>query len=60
MNVFVNKKTEDEYLLVAIALDATNKREGARVVVYYPIHKPEKLFVRDEDEFREKFRVKHT
>ncbi len=55
MQTFINKKTLREYEVLYIARDATNSRSGARVVVYRPSSEPEQVYVRDEEEFREKF-----
>ena len=55
MQTFINKKTLREYEVLYIALDATNTRNGARVVVYRPSSEPKQIYVRDESEFREKF-----
>lgn len=54
--LWVNRKTGGHYRVVAIALEATNAREGASVVVYRPegAHDPQR-FVRDRDEFLAKF-----
>jgi hypothetical protein len=53
--LFRNKKTGNLYVIEAIAIDATNERDGNQVVVYHPVGNRNDVFVRDEAEFKEKF-----
>jgi hypothetical protein len=55
VQTFINKKTLQEYEVLYIAKDATNSRSGVRVVMYRPLNEPNNVYVRDEEEFREKF-----
>ena len=50
-----NIKTGNTYTVLEIAIDATNDRKGQRVVIYYPDNYLNIIFVREENEFREKF-----
>lgn len=52
--MFRNIKTKDFYMVFYAAIDATNARDGAAVVVYRKLGS-DQMFVRDLDEFREKF-----
>lgn len=53
---WVNRKTGGHYRVVALALDATNARNGSCVVVYRTEgERDHQRFVRDRDEFLAKF-----
>jgi hypothetical protein len=59
-SVWQNRKTSGLYRVVNVAMEATNAREGARVVIYRPgsvtgVDDGPALFVRDETEFLAKF-----
>ena len=54
--IFQNVKTGNLYQIRHFAIDATNSRDGESVVVYYAVNDPEKIFVRNEEEFFKKFR----
>ena len=51
-----NIKTGSLYQIWHFATDTTNSRDGESVVVYYAVNNPEKIFVRNEEEFFKKFR----
>lgn len=53
--LFRNKKTQQYYKVESIAIDATNARDGSTVVVYRRSSTYSPIFVRDMDEFKEKF-----
>lgn len=53
--LFRNKKTQQYYKVKAIAVDATNSRNGNSVIVYIRDGTYSPVFVRDMDEFKEKF-----
>jgi len=50
-----NKKTEKNYVVLACGIDCTNSRDGMPVAVYSPEDNPHMIFVRDLEEFKEKF-----
>lgn len=53
---YKNKKTGQIYILLREIVDATNSREGKTVVLYIePVQ--HRMYVRDTDEFLEKFEV---
>ena len=54
--IFQNIKTGNLYQIRHFATDTTNSRDGESVVVYYAVKDPEKIFVRNEEEFFKKFR----
>jgi len=51
--IWLNNKTKKKYMVTGIRLDATNGREGQLIVNY---EDGEKEFVRDLDEFTDKFK----
>ncbi len=51
--IWQNLKTNKFYKIYNKAIDATNERDGTRVIVYYS--QRGELFVREEKEFRQKF-----
>ena len=53
--LFVHKKTEKLYRLIAFGTDATNVRDGVQVVVYCPVNDKNRIFVREQFEFYKKF-----
>ena len=54
--VWKNNKTNGLYVVSGIAFDATNNREGMPIAVYTPIGDSIDLFVRDFEEFKDKFK----
>lgn len=52
-----NKKTGKIYRFLAAGIDATNERDGTPVVVYCPDDNWHVVYVRDEEEFYEKFEI---
>ena len=54
--LYRNKKTGDTYRHLAHAIDATNQRHGAPLVVYCPDDNEHSIFVRDAAEFERKFK----
>lgn len=54
--VWKNNKTSGLYVITGIAFDATNSREGTPMPVYKPIGDSIDLFVRDFEEFKDKFK----
>jgi len=60
MRLFRNKKNGSLYELVCEAYDATNTRVGTLVVIY-KLHDmlPSQTFVREKEEFYEKFEAVH-
>lgn len=52
---FRHKKTGKFYALLAHGVDATNQRDGTPVVVYSPEDDPHAIYVREREEFYEKF-----
>jgi len=50
-----NKKTQEIYKKLAVAIDTTNARDGVAVVVYCPEHDENTVFVREANEFDIKF-----
>ena len=60
MSLYKNKKTGKKYILVSVAIDATNSRDGNKVAVYIPCYgTTEPTYVRDLAEFLEKFEPLH-
>lgn len=55
MMLWRNNKNQNIYKVIYHALDCTNSRDGAKVIVYSPIDKQDQVFVRDEAEFKVKF-----
>ena len=52
---YINKKNKRLYYVQKICKDATNSREGNIVVVYYDVENENPWYVRDLEEFKEKF-----
>ena len=52
---FRHKKTGKFYALLAHGCDCTNSRAGTPVVVYSPEEDPHAIYVREREEFYEKF-----
>lgn len=48
-------KTGRIYMYLATALDATNARDGNQVAVYSPEDDPHMIYVRDMEEFGQRF-----
>ncbi len=53
--LFRNNKNGNLYRMVDVATDCTNSRADTLVVIYSPVDTPDKLYVREEKEFTEKF-----
>lgn len=52
---YKNKKTGKFYAMLAAGVDCTNSRDGLMVVVYSPEDDQHMIFVRERNEFYEKF-----
>jgi len=50
-----NKKNGNIYEILEEAIDCTNVRDGVKVFIYQPIDKKESYFVREQEEFFQKF-----
>lgn len=57
-STWINKKNEREYEVIKEAIDCTNERDGLIVVVYICKEVEGKLFVREKEEFLNKFSPK--
>ena len=57
MFLYRNKKTGNIYRKLAIGVDHTNERDGTLVVIYCPDDNEHTIFVREENEFEEKFEM---
>ena len=55
MMFYRHNKTGNIYRHLAIAVDATNSRDGTFVVVYCPDDDEHTIYVREVDEFESKF-----
>jgi len=55
MELYKHNKTGHCYKLVETCINATNKDEGKVMVIYRSVEGPEITFVRDLNEFNEKF-----
>lgn len=53
--LYRNKKTQQYYRIENIAVDCTNDRDGRSVIVYIRDGTYSPVFVRDLEEFKEKF-----
>ena len=55
--IWINNKTKTEYVIVAEVIDCTNRDEGTKMFAYIEdsIDGYDKVFVRDQQEFFEKF-----
>ena len=56
---FIHKKTNNVYVLIGYGINANNgESEGKQMAIYRNVNEREalKFFVRDKDEFLEKFR----
>lgn len=53
--LYRNKKNGYLYRVYDSVVDATNSTEGRIMILYGPLDSDKPLFVRDRDEFREKF-----
>lgn len=54
-SLWINNKNKKNYTVIQEALDCTNQRDGLVVVVYRSYENPEMLFVREKEEFLQKF-----
>lgn len=54
-HVWINKKTQNAYTVLAISQCATNGREDEIDVIYQPIDNTEKVYNREASEFFIKF-----
>lgn len=52
---FKHNKTGSIYRLLGYAVDCTNIRNGTECVVYCPDNKSNRIYVRDQKEFFDKF-----
>jgi hypothetical protein len=52
-----NLKTGNIYRHLAVAVDATNERDGLLVVVYCPDDNEHTIYVREQEEFYTKFEI---
>ena len=50
-----NKKNKKTYKILEEAVDCPNIRVGVKVFIYQPIDKKESYFVREQEEFFQKF-----
>lgn len=56
-----NRKTGNRYVVVGIAIDATNATNGREMVMYMPVYEMGmKFFVREASEFNIKFEREET
>lgn len=55
MTRWQNRKTGNFYALLAHGTDTTNARAGREVIVYSPENNPHAIYVRETEEFFEKF-----
>jgi hypothetical protein len=55
--VWRHKKTGQVYRWLADGVDCTNSRDGTMVVIYCPDDCEHTVFVREHDEFYEKFEI---
>jgi len=55
--LYIHKKTGKIYRHLAIATDCTNSRDGIPVVVYCPDDDEHTIYVREANEFEEKFEI---
>jgi Protein of unknown function (DUF1653). len=57
MNSIIYKhiKTGNLYKILHQAIDCTNSRDGTKVIIYSKVGEEEKVYVRDEKEWEEKF-----
>lgn len=53
--LFRNNKNGNLYEMIDVATDCTNTRADTKVIIYSPVDTPDKLFVREENEFSQKF-----
>ncbi|MEQ1639159.1 MAG: hypothetical protein ABL903_21075 [Methylococcales bacterium] len=57
MNKFIHLKTGKIYRQLACATDCTSARDGTGVIVYCPDDDEHDVFVREAQEFEEKFKL---
>ena len=55
---WINNKNGRIYQVVQEAIDCTNERDGLAVVVYTCEYAPGKLFLKEKNEFLNKFHIK--
>lgn len=55
--LYKNKKTGNIYRHLAFGINATNKVDGQKVVIYCPDNNEHTIFVREEKEFFETFDI---
>jgi len=53
--LYRNKKTGDIYRFLAFGIDTTNARDGMPVMIYCPDDNEHTIYVREAEEFEEKF-----
>lgn len=54
-HLYQNNKNARLYRLLDLAQDTTNSRDGQTVAVYCSLLEPTRIFVRDWEEFKQKF-----
>jgi hypothetical protein len=52
---YTHNKTGNYYFLLNTAIDCTDSREGKIIAIYCPVDDENKIYVRDLDEFHERF-----
>ena len=52
---YINKKTGKKYTKVFECVNTTNSDDGKIMVLYHPVKTKAKMFVRELNEFNEKF-----
>ena len=55
--LYENLKTGKLYIHLAAGIDCTNSRDGIPVVIYCPDDNEHIIFVREENEFYQKFKI---
>jgi hypothetical protein len=56
---YINKKTKEIYKIIDLAINTTNKDEGNTMVIYLSVQDNTRIYVREYDEFNEKFEQKY-
>lgn len=55
--IWINKKSGNEYIILGKGHDRTNIREGTKIIIYKKVNDDE-LHVREFEEFFDKFELK--
>ncbi|MBF0192504.1 MAG: hypothetical protein HQL99_15405 [Magnetococcales bacterium] len=58
--IYRHKKTGKLYVLLAHAVDCTNERDGTGVLIYHPCDDGHSIYVREHEEFKDKFELVDT